>query len=128
MCKVWLVCMLGLWLALPARVAADWELAGKLAWYGPGYYGRPMANGQVFNPERLTVATWLPLQGTAVYLSSPCGRVRVLVTDKMPIPQNGVLFDASEAVARRVFCRDYRRQGVQEVVIKIARRSYNAYP
>lgn len=59
---------------------------GKASWYGDAYRGKVMANGEVYDPDALTCATWdWPLGTELVIRSVDTGRsVRVLVTDRGP--------------------------------------------
>lgn len=76
---------------------------GTASWYGPGFYGRPMANGKPYNAKALTIAhRTLPL-GKIVHLRNlENGKtVIVKVTDRGPyIP--GRIVDLSEATARKL--------------------------
>lgn len=76
---------------------------GTASWYGPGFYGRPMANGKPYNAEALTIAhRTLPL-GKIVHLRNLENGKTVIakVTDRGPyIP--GRIVDLSEATARKL--------------------------
>ena len=61
-------------------------LAGNAAenasWYGEEHRGRPMANGQRFNPDKLTAASWFYDLGTRVIVTHGRRSVVVEVTDR----------------------------------------------
>ena len=74
---------------------------GIASWYGPGFQGRPMKNGQLYDMEAATVAhKELPL-GTRVCILNPAsGRVVVAtVTDRGPFIK-GRIVDLSKGLAR----------------------------
>lgn len=86
----------------------------KSSWYGPGFYGKPMANGHSYNAEAMTVASPdLPF-GTKLLLYNPnTGRqVVVTVTDRGPYVR-GRSLDCSEGVARRL---GFHRKGIQQLL------------
>lgn len=72
-------------LAAPAEAAPSTATA-KVAWYGEGYRGKRMANGQRFNPDAMTCATWdYPLGTRLQFTNVATGRsVVVTVTDRGP--------------------------------------------
>jgi len=84
-----------------------------------GYAWRMMANGQPMNPQALTIAVRVDLLdafplNTTVKLSSYCGVVTATIADTMPLVPSlaqGVIVDASPAVAERLFCEGYGHNG-----------------
>lgn len=76
----------------------------KASWYGPGFQGKDMANGEPFNMNAYTVAhKTLPL-GTCLKLTNlENGRIvnRVEVTDRGPYIK-GRQLDVSKAVAQHL--------------------------
>lgn len=76
----------------------------KASWYGPGFQGSPMANGEPFDMNDYTVAhKTLPL-GTCLKLTNiENGRTvnRVEVTDRGPYIE-GRQLDVSKAVAKHL--------------------------
>lgn len=72
-------------LSAPAEAAPS-AVTAKVAWYGEGYRGKRMANGQRFNPDALTCATWdYPLGARLQFTNVATGRsVVVTVTDRGP--------------------------------------------
>jgi rare lipoprotein A (peptidoglycan hydrolase) len=74
---------------------------GTASWYGPGFNGRPMANGDRFDMEAATVAhKKLPL-GTRVCIKNPANERVVIatVTDRGPYVGERIV-DLSKGVAR----------------------------
>jgi len=59
----------------------------KASWYGNEHRGLPMANGQPFNPDRLTAASWFYELGTRVVVSH--GR-RTVVVEITIVDRRGV--------------------------------------
>jgi rare lipoprotein A len=99
-------------LAAPAATAA---VSGTASWYGEENRGKPMANGQPFDPEKLTAASWFYPLGTRVQVSlkvdprvlnpRPPRTVWVTITDRGPhrrLVRAGRIIDLSHAVFRRL--------------------------
>ncbi len=74
---------------------------GVASWYGPGFHGKPTANGERYDMYRLTAAhRTLPLGSIAVVHSLTSGRrVKVRINDRGPFVRGRVL-DLSLAGAR----------------------------
>src|SRR5947208_5803750 len=78
-------------LAIAAK-AATHPSEGVASWYGEEHRGRLMANGQPFDPDKLTAASWFYPLGTKVrvtlkspsYLNSAPPSVLVTITDRGP--------------------------------------------
>ena len=71
------------------------------SWYGPKFAGKTMANGEVFDPAALTVATRVHAFGQRLLLRRGSAMVVVEVTDRGPwIAGRGL--DASQGVAERL--------------------------
>jgi rare lipoprotein A len=87
------------------------------SWYGPGFDGRPMANGEPFDRHAATIAhKELPL-GTWVELTNPetGTRVRARVTDRGPfVPGREV--DLSYGLARKL---DLIERGVGKLILRV---------
>jgi rare lipoprotein A len=66
-------------LSCPTGYAAD-----RASWYGEKQRGLPMANGQRFNPDKLTAASWFFDFGTKVVVTHANRRVVVEITDRGP--------------------------------------------
>ncbi|HBH26015.1 MAG TPA: septal ring lytic transglycosylase RlpA family lipoprotein [Rhodospirillaceae bacterium] len=74
---------------------------GEASWYGPGFHGKPTANGERFNARALTAAhPTLQLPCTVRVTNLENGRVVALrVNDRGPFAK-GRLIDVSEAAAQ----------------------------
>lgn len=94
-------------LVVPAVALGDWlrrerPVRGLASWYGAEHAGQPMANGEPFDPARLTCAAWdWPLGSIlAVYCPEAQRTVIVVVTDRGPAPRlraQGRVVDLSAA-------------------------------
>jgi len=87
------------------------------SWYGPGYHGRPMANGEIYNMYDMVVAHRdLPF-GTKVEILNPENNQRVVavVKDRGPFIAGRDL-DLSYGIAKRLGMVE---KGVGKVVMKI---------
>jgi len=87
------------------------------SWYGPGYHGRPMANGEKFNMYDMVVAhKELPF-GTKVEILNPENNKRVVavVKDRGPFIAGRDL-DLSYGIAKRLGMVE---KGVGKVVMRI---------
>lgn len=62
-------------------VSVEAQLA---SWYGLELAGRSMANGQPFDPEKLTAASWHYPLGTTVKVTHGTNSVIVIITDRGP--------------------------------------------
>lgn len=97
-------------LAAPGALGAEPKpLTGTAAWYGEHYRGKAMANGQPFDPDKLTAACWFYPLGTRVRVScaspgaSPPRSVLVTITDRGPaerLVNQGRVIDLSHAAFR----------------------------
>lgn len=75
---------------------------GIASWYGEGYRGRTMANGQPFDPDALTCASWAYPLGTKLRITHGGNSVDVVVTDRGPAKHLGRLIDLSAASFARI--------------------------
>lgn len=75
---------------------------GKASWYGEGYRGRRMANGELFDPDALTCATFAYPLGTWLVVRSGSKSTLVQVTDRGPDPKLNRLIDLSRAAFARL--------------------------
>ncbi len=99
--------------------------AVNVSWYGPGFDGRPMANGKIFHMSDPTVVAhkYLPF-GTRVKLTYNSKSIIVVVQDRGPFQYvNGKRmyegrrdFDLSEAVAKML---GIKRLGVVKCKVEI---------
>ena len=76
--------------------------AATASWYGEDHRGRLMANGQRFNPDRLTCASWNYPFGTELRVTHGHRTVTVIVTDRGPAPDLHRDIDLSAAAFRRL--------------------------
>ena len=60
------------------------QAADQASWYGEKQRGLPMANGQRFNPDELTAASWFFDFGTKVVVTHANRSVVVEITDRGP--------------------------------------------
>ena len=60
------------------------QATDQASWYGEKERGRPMANGQRFNPDKLTAASWFFDCGTKVVVTYRNRSVVVEITDRGP--------------------------------------------
>jgi hypothetical protein len=86
------------------------------SWYGPGYAGKPTANGERFDPNRLTAASrTLPLDSIVRVTNLHNGRsAEVKINDRGP-RKRGRGIDLSPAAARKI---GLTNSGVAHVKIK----------
>ena len=98
------------------------ELEGISTWYGPemkvnGHYNK-MANGQVFDPRRLTAASLtLPLGKIVRVTNEKTGlSVDVEITDRGPFVRGRIL-DLAEAAAKAIQCNGTCRVQITEVPV-----------
>jgi rare lipoprotein A len=88
---------------------------GQASWYGEDHRGRLMANGQPFDPDKLTAASWFYTHGTPVLVTlktdpnvlnpQPSRTVLFTITDRGPhrrLVRDGRVIDLSHAVFRRL--------------------------
>ena len=101
---------------------------GHASWYGEDHRGRLMANGQRFDPDKLTAASWFYPLGTRVLVTlktdpkvlnpQPARSVLVTSTDRGPhgrLVRDGRIIDLSHAVFRQLADPDL---GLIEVVVR----------
>lgn len=87
------------------------------SWYGKGFHGRPMANGQPFNMYANTIAhKELPL-GTEVELNNPQTgtSIKAVVTDRGPFIE-GRDVDLSYGLARKLSLLE---DGIGKLIMKV---------
>lgn len=79
---------------------------GYASWYGPGFYGQTMANGEVFDGENWCIAhKTLPLDSW-VWLLGEGKALLVRVCDRGPYGPDDWIVDVSPAVAERLWGRE----------------------
>ena len=122
------------------RPRQPWAV-GLSHWYAGEYVGQPMANGEVYTGQDLTIAIRIDLLdtfplGSVVRISSVCGVVTAIVTDVMPVcpEQPQVVVDVSPRVAGILFCGGYgwngegMPYGEELVLIEIAKERRPGFP
>ena len=94
---------------------------GRASYYGDPYHGRPTANGETFDKNKITAAhRTLPFDTWVRVENHTNGRsVDVRINDRGPFVP-GRIIDLSEAAARRV---DMIRTGVAPVTLTVVRES-----
>jgi rare lipoprotein A len=76
------------------------QAADQASWYGEEHRDLPMANGQRFDPNKLTAASWSFALGTKVVVTHVNRSVVVEITDRGPakrLVQEGRKIDLSRA-------------------------------
>ena len=81
---------------------------GSASWYGESHRGKLMADGQPFNPDKLTAASWFYPLGTQVRVTSqsrPRRSVLVTITDRGPakrLVSQGRIIDLTHAAFKEL--------------------------
>ena len=94
------------------------DAADRASWYGEKHRGLPMANGQRFNPDHLTAASWFFPVGTKVVVTHANRSVVVAITDRGParrLVKEGRRIDLSRAAFVKLADPDL---GLIDVTIK----------
>lgn len=89
---------------------------GIASWYGPGFHGRPMANGKPYNAQALTIAhRTLPINSWWRVRNLENGKtVVVKVTDRGPyIP--GRIVDLSKGAANKLGIDGLGRVAIEKI-------------
>lgn len=86
-----------------ASLPTGWRQEGQASWYGPNFAGRPTANGETFDPSRLTAAHRTLAFDTQVRVTNlDNGRsVLVRVNDRGPFARGRVI-DLSRAAGEAI--------------------------
>jgi rare lipoprotein A len=82
-------------------------MTGTASWYGEEHRDRLMADGQPFDPDKLTAASWFYPLGTKVLVlvAGSTNSVEVTITDRGPSRQlvrEGRIIDLSRAAFERL--------------------------
>src|SRR5712671_6377199 len=115
-------------LVLALTFATSASAAGRrtvASWYGEEHRGKLMANGQPFDPDKLTAASWFYPLGTqvrvtlksALSVDSPPPSVVVTITDRGParrLVRQGRKIDLAEAAFKQLA---HPGLGLVEVII-----------
>jgi len=90
---------------------------GYATWYGQRFAGRRTANGERFDPGKMTAAHRTLAFGTWVEVKrlDTGSSVRVRITDRGPFGHDDRIIDLSRAAARRL---DLLRQGLIKVQVR----------
>jgi rare lipoprotein A (peptidoglycan hydrolase) len=94
------------------------QAADRASWYGEKHRDLPMANGQPFNPDKLTAASWFFDLGTKVIVTHANRSVVVEITDRGPakrLVNEGRKIDLSRAAFVKLADPDL---GLIDVTIK----------
>ena len=104
-----------LWASLILAGASTTEASmvakkGLASWYGEAHRGKLMANGEKFNPDKLTAASWFYPLGTKVRVTAKASdnsarSVLVTVTDRGPaddLVREGRIIDLAHAAYKRL--------------------------
>jgi rare lipoprotein A len=86
--------------ALFMALCLNCQATDQASWYGEEHRDLPMANGQRFDPNKLTAASWFFALGTKVVVSHANRSVVVEITDRGPakrLLQEGRKIDLSRA-------------------------------
>jgi rare lipoprotein A len=112
--------------APPAAARPGYTETGVASWYGHPYHGRPAANGEIYDMEKLTAAhltlpfnTWLRVVNLANRKS-----VEVRVIDRGPFV-HGRILDLSHAAAREI---DLIGPGTGRVRLEVIRSPQTVAP
>ena len=111
LCLVLLMC--GLFIGSSNHAQAEEALA---SWYGPGFDGKTMANGDTYNSNGLTAASPTLPMGTELMVSYGGRSVPVTITDRGPYTGNRDL-DLSQGAAKAL---GLLRPGVDYVDVECA--------
>jgi len=105
--------------AVAPRIALGYAETGLASWYGHPYHGRPAANGEIYDMERMTAAhrtlpftTWV-----RVFDLDTSKTVDLRITDRGPFV-DGRIIDISHAAAREI---DMIGPGTARVRIEVIR-------
>ena len=94
------------------------QAADRASWYGEKHRGLPMANGQRFNPDKLTAASWFFDFGTMVVGTHANRNVVVEITDRGPanrLVNEGRKIDLSRAAFVKLADLDF---GLIDVTVR----------
>jgi rare lipoprotein A len=101
------------WTVAGVAVAGP-PVAGSASWYGEEHRGKLMANGQPFDPAKLSAASWFYRLGTKVRVTAvgSTNTVEVTITDRGPsreFVRQGRIIDLSLAAFERLADRGLGR-------------------
>lgn len=101
------------------REDLDYDQTGIASWYGPGFHGRPTANGERYNQNDLTAAhPTLPMPSLVRVTNLENGRsVDLRINDRGPFSKSRII-DVSHRAAQLL---GFDRQGTAKVRVKVLR-------
>jgi rare lipoprotein A len=94
------------------------QAADLASWYGEEHRGLLMANGQRFDPDKCTAASWFYDLGTKVVVTHEDRSVIVEITDRGParsLLKKGRIIDLSRAAFARLADPDF---GLIDVTVR----------
>lgn len=108
--RIWAVLLWLVTFTVTQHAGAQSAASGLASWYGEEHRGKLMANGQPFDPDKLTAASWSFPLGTKVRVmlalaGEPARSVVVTITDRGPNPQlvrQGRIIDLSYAAFKQL--------------------------
>ena len=115
--------LLGLLLGVRSAMAQSATMTGLASWYGEAHRGKLMANGEKFDPDRLTAASWFYPLGTRVRVtlrSQPRHSVLVTITDRGPakrLVSEGRIIDLAHAAFEKLAVPE---TGLASVTVRLA--------
>ncbi|MEM6414865.1 MAG: septal ring lytic transglycosylase RlpA family protein [Pseudomonadota bacterium] len=103
------------------KVDPRYNRVGLASWYGPQFHGRPTANGEIFDKNRISAAhQTLPLPSIVEVRNLENGRrLFVRVNDRGPFVGDRII-DLSEAAARSLGFKD---KGLAKVQVRYVRQA-----
>ncbi|MDJ0930735.1 septal ring lytic transglycosylase RlpA family protein [Breoghania sp.] len=103
------------------KLDPDYDKVGLASWYGPTFYGRMTANGEIFDKNALTAAhTTMPLPSYARVTNLSNGRSMIVrVNDRGPFHGNRVI-DLSSRVADML---NFKSKGTAKVRVQYVGRA-----
>lgn len=106
------------------KVNYAYRAMGIASWYGPGFHGRPTANGETFDQNDLTAAhRTLPMPSMVRVTNLDNGRsIKLRINDRGPF-SNGRIIDVSRRAADLL---GFRRQGTAKVRVEIVEEESRA--
>jgi rare lipoprotein A len=97
----------------------DYDRVGVASWYGPNFHGKPTANGEVFDMNKVSAAhPTLPLPSMARVTNLENGRaITVRINDRGPFARERII-DMSRRAAQLLGFQD---QGTTRVRVQVVR-------
>jgi rare lipoprotein A len=104
-------------------IDSDYDEVGIASWYGPGFHGRPTANGEKFDENGISAAhTTLPLPSYVMVTNLDNGKqLYVRINDRGPFEDDRIL-DLSKRAAELLGSKN---TGLARVRVRLAEPPYN---